>query len=61
MYQVEKLTVDNKLLEAELEKARKQLKEAKVITMNEAEKSRAAKEVIKSLTLQVSCTSFTCQ
>ncbi|XP_057542025.1 PH, RCC1 and FYVE domains-containing protein 1-like isoform X2 [Amaranthus tricolor] len=51
--EVEKLTVDNKLLEAELEKARKQLKEAKVITMNEAEKSRAAKEVIKSLTLQL--------
>ncbi|KNA09842.1 hypothetical protein SOVF_149880 [Spinacia oleracea] len=51
--EVAKLTGDNKLLEAELEKTRKQLKEAKVIAVDEAEKSRAAKEIINSLTAQL--------
>ncbi|XP_021722925.1 uncharacterized protein LOC110690409 [Chenopodium quinoa] len=51
--EVEKLTGDNRLLEAELEKTRKRLKEAKVVAVDEAEKSKAAKEVIKSLTAQL--------
>lgn len=51
--EVEKLTGNNQLLEAELEKTRKQLKEAKAIAADEAEKSKAAKEVIKSLTAQL--------
>ncbi|XP_010683221.2 PH, RCC1 and FYVE domains-containing protein 1 [Beta vulgaris subsp. vulgaris] len=51
--EVEKLTADNKLLEFELERTRKQLKVAKVIAVDETEKSKAAKEVIKSLTAQL--------
>ncbi|KAL2904511.1 PH RCC1 and FYVE domains-containing protein 1 [Bienertia sinuspersici] len=51
--EVEKLSGDNKLLEADLEKTRKQLKEAKVVASDEAEKSKAAKDVIKSLTAQL--------
>lgn len=51
--EVEKLTGASKLLEAELEKTRKQLKEARVIAVDEAEKSKSAKEVIKSLTVQL--------
>jgi len=50
---VEKLICDKRLLEAELEKTRKQLEEAKILAADEAEKSKAAKEVIKSLTAQV--------
>lgn len=51
--EVEKLTCNKRLLETELEKTRKQLEEAKILAANEAEKSKAAKEVIKSLTAQL--------
>ncbi|GAB4839983.1 hypothetical protein Ancab_020692 [Ancistrocladus abbreviatus] len=51
--QVENLTSKTQLLEAELERTSKQLKEAKAVAADEAEKSRAAKEVIKSLTAQL--------
>ncbi|KAK9675850.1 hypothetical protein RND81_11G035900 [Saponaria officinalis] len=51
--EVEKLSGNNHLLETELEKTRNQLKEARAIAIDEAEKSKAAKEVIKSLTSQL--------
>ncbi|KAG8366334.1 hypothetical protein BUALT_Bualt17G0069000 [Buddleja alternifolia] len=51
--QVEKLSSKSLLLEAELERKSKQLKEATSQAADEAEKSRAAKEVIKSLTAQL--------
>ncbi|GMH01708.1 hypothetical protein Nepgr_003547 [Nepenthes gracilis] len=51
--QVEKLTRKTQLLESELKKTMKQVKEAKAVAVDEAEKSKAAKEVIKSLTAQL--------
>ncbi|KAL7091438.1 hypothetical protein ACP275_12G106200 [Erythranthe tilingii] len=51
--QVEKLTSKNQLLEAELENKTEQLKEMNARAVDEAEKSKAAKEVIKSLTAQL--------
>ncbi|KAJ8628589.1 hypothetical protein MRB53_021912 [Persea americana] len=51
--QVEDLTHKSKLLQVELEKTSKQLKEATAIAGEEAAKCHAAKEVIKSLTGQL--------
>lgn len=51
---MEDLTRKSELLEAELSKTSKQLKEATAIAGEEAAKCKAAKEVIKSLTAQVS-------
>ncbi|KAL3654223.1 hypothetical protein CASFOL_003904 [Castilleja foliolosa] len=51
--QVENLTSKSQHLEAELEKQRKQLKEVTARAADEAEKSKAAKEVINSLTAQL--------
>ncbi|XP_020080536.1 uncharacterized protein LOC109704181 isoform X2 [Ananas comosus] len=51
--QVEDLTRKSELLEAELSKTSKQLKEATAIAGEEAAKCKAAKEVIKSLTAQL--------
>ncbi|PIN00158.1 putative protein, contains RCC1 domain [Handroanthus impetiginosus] len=51
--QVEKLTSKSQLLEADLEIKSKQLKEMTARAADEAEKSKAAKEVIKSLTAQL--------
>ncbi|XP_074274567.1 PH, RCC1 and FYVE domains-containing protein 1-like [Silene latifolia] len=51
--EVEKLSSNNHLLETELEKTKNQLKEAKAAAVDEAEKSKAAKEVIKALTSQL--------
>ncbi|XP_052171839.1 PH, RCC1 and FYVE domains-containing protein 1-like isoform X2 [Diospyros lotus] len=51
--QVEDLTSKSQLLEAELGRMSRQLKEATDTSANEAEKFKAAKEVIKSLTAQV--------
>ncbi|KAG8068991.1 hypothetical protein GUJ93_ZPchr0005g14373 [Zizania palustris] len=51
--QVEKLTRKSQLLEADLEKTTKQLKEAISIAGEEAAKCKAAKEVIKSLSAQL--------
>ncbi|KAL6983497.1 hypothetical protein U1Q18_016883 [Sarracenia purpurea var. burkii] len=51
--QVEDLTSKSQLLEAELQKTSMQLKEATELAADEAEKCKAAKEVIKSLTAQV--------
>ena len=51
--QVEDFTHKSQNLEAELEKTAKQLKEVTTIAAEEAEKSKSAKEVIKSLTAQV--------
>lgn len=51
--QVENLTRKAQLQEVELERTTKQLKEAIAIAEEETAKSRAAKEVIKTLTAQV--------
>lgn len=51
--QVEELTHKSQLLEAELEKTSRELKEAMSTAEEEAAKSKAAKEVIKSLTVQL--------
>jgi Transcription factor BRX N-terminal domain len=51
--QVESLTCKSQLLEVELERTTKQLKEAISIAGEETAKCKAAKEVIKSLTGQV--------
>lgn len=48
------LTHKSQLLEAELEETSSQLKEATAVAKEEATKCNAAKEVIKSLTAQVS-------
>ncbi|XP_059648858.1 PH, RCC1 and FYVE domains-containing protein 1-like isoform X2 [Cornus florida] len=50
--QVENLTSKSQLLEDELERTSRQLKEATALAADEAEKCRAAKEVIRSLTSQ---------
>jgi len=50
---VESLTRKSQLLEVELERTTKQLKEAISIAGEETAKCKAAKEVIKSLTAQV--------
>ena len=52
--QVESLTRKAQLQEVELERTSKQLKEAISIASEEAARCNAAKEVIKSLTAQVS-------
>ncbi|XP_074296585.1 uncharacterized protein LOC141626898 isoform X1 [Silene latifolia] len=49
---VKNLSSNNRLLETELEKTKNQLNEAKAVAVDEAEKSKAAKKVIKSLTSQ---------
>ncbi|XP_011075486.1 uncharacterized protein LOC105159953 isoform X1 [Sesamum indicum] len=51
--QVEKLTSKTQVLEAKLARKSKQLKEMNARAADEAEKSKAAKEVIKSLTAQL--------
>lgn len=51
--QVESLSRKSQLLEVELERSTKQLKEAIAIAGEETAKCKAAKEVIKSLTGQV--------
>ncbi|PON67076.1 Zinc finger, FYVE-type, endofin [Trema orientale] len=51
--QVEDLTCKSQNLEVELEKTTKQLKEVTAIAVDEAEKCKSAKEVIKSLTAQL--------
>ena len=51
--QVEDLTCKSQRLEAELQKALKKLNEVSAVATYEAEKSKSAKEVIKSLTAQV--------
>ncbi|KAL0421124.1 UNVERIFIED_CONTAM: PH, RCC1 and FYVE domains-containing protein 1 [Sesamum latifolium] len=51
--QVEKLTNKTQVLEAKLARKSKQLKEMNARAADEAEKSKAAKEVIKSLTAQL--------
>ncbi|KAJ4974536.1 hypothetical protein NE237_007710 [Protea cynaroides] len=51
--QVEELTCKSQLLEAELERTSRQLKEATAIAGDETAKCKAAKEVIKSLTAQL--------
>ncbi|TXG50460.1 hypothetical protein EZV62_022984 [Acer yangbiense] len=51
--QVEDLTHKSQFLEAELEKTSRQLKEATAKAQEEAEKNKAAQEVIRSLTAQV--------
>lgn len=53
--QVENLSRKAQLQEVELERTTKQLKEALSFAAGEATKCNAAKEVIKSLTAQVSC------
>ena len=50
---MESLTRKSQLLEVELERTTKQLKEAISIAGEETAKCKAAKEVIKSLTAQV--------
>ncbi|KAL8533851.1 hypothetical protein ACS0TY_010034 [Phlomoides rotata] len=50
---VEKLTCKSQILEAELDRKTKQLKEMTARAADESEKSKAAKEVIKSLTAQI--------
>lgn len=52
--QVENLTGKSQILEAELERSSRKLKEVTAVAEGEAEKCKAAKEVIKSLTAQVS-------
>jgi hypothetical protein len=52
--QLEGMTRKSQLLEVELERTKKQLKEAIFIAGEETAKCKAAKEVIKSLTAQVS-------
>ena len=51
--QVEDLTVKSEVLEAKLERTSRQLKEATATAHEEAEKNKASKEVIRSLTVQV--------
>ncbi|XP_008808052.2 PH, RCC1 and FYVE domains-containing protein 1 [Phoenix dactylifera] len=51
--QVEELTRKSELLEAELEKTMRQLREATTVAGEETTKCKAAKEVIKSLTAQL--------
>ncbi|KAK2636239.1 hypothetical protein Ddye_031031 [Dipteronia dyeriana] len=51
--QVEELTSKSQHLEAELERTSKKLKQVSVIAVDEAEKCKSAKEVIKSLTAQL--------
>ncbi|PSR88206.1 Ultraviolet-B receptor like [Actinidia chinensis var. chinensis] len=51
--QVEDLTSKSQLLEAELERTSRQLKVATELAADEAEKCKAAKEVIQSLTAQL--------
>ncbi|XP_043724265.1 PH, RCC1 and FYVE domains-containing protein 1-like [Telopea speciosissima] len=51
--QVEELTLKSQLLEAELERTSRQLKEATSMAGDETAKSKAAKDVIKSLTAQL--------
>ncbi|KAK6233521.1 hypothetical protein QUC31_005927 [Theobroma cacao] len=51
--QVEELTLKAQLQEVELERTTKQLKEAIAVAAEETAKSKAAKEVIKSLTAQL--------
>ncbi|XP_057949975.1 PH, RCC1 and FYVE domains-containing protein 1-like [Malania oleifera] len=51
--QVEDLTCKSQHLEAELERTSTQLEEVTTIAADEAEKCKAAKEVIKSLTVQL--------
>ncbi|KAA8540950.1 hypothetical protein F0562_024912 [Nyssa sinensis] len=51
--QVEDLTRKSQLLEAEIERTSRQLKEATDLARKEEEKNKAAKEVIKSLTWQL--------
>lgn len=53
IFQVENLTRKSHLLEVELERTTKQLKEGISIAGEETAKCKAAKEVIKSLTAQV--------
>ncbi|KAI0507018.1 hypothetical protein KFK09_013136 [Dendrobium nobile] len=50
---LEELTKKSQLLEAELESSRRQLKEATATAAEETSKCKAAKEVIKSLTVQL--------
>ena len=57
--QVANLARKAQLQEVELERATKQLKEAISIAEEEAAKSKAAKEVIKSLTAQVRALALT--
>ncbi|KAK4402965.1 PH, RCC1 and FYVE domains-containing protein 1 [Sesamum angolense] len=52
-FSVEKLTSKTQVLEAKLARKSKQLKEMNARAADEAEKSKAAKEVIKSLTAQL--------
>lgn len=52
--QVEELTRKSQLQEIELERTTRQLKEALAVAGEETAKCRAAKDVIKSLTAQVS-------
>ncbi|RVW31252.1 hypothetical protein CK203_082878 [Vitis vinifera] len=49
---VENLTGKSQILEAELERSSRKLKEVTAVAEGEAEKCKAAKEVIKSLTAQ---------
>ncbi|KAI4314181.1 hypothetical protein L6164_027116 [Bauhinia variegata] len=51
--QVKDLTRKSKILEAELERTTKQLKEVTAVAADEAEKCKSAKEVIKSLSTQL--------
>ncbi|XP_034689186.1 PH, RCC1 and FYVE domains-containing protein 1-like isoform X2 [Vitis riparia] len=51
--QVENLTGKSQILEAELERSSRKLKEVTAVAEGEAEKCKAAKEVIKSLTAQL--------
>ncbi|KAK1551946.1 hypothetical protein Q3G72_007783 [Acer saccharum] len=51
--QVEELTTKSQHLESELERTSKKLKQVSVIAVDEAEKCKSAKEVIKSLTAQL--------
>ena len=51
--QVEELTSKSQHLESELERTSKKLKQVSVIAVDEAEKCKSAKEVIKSLTDQL--------
>lgn len=50
---MDKLSTKSQSLESELERKSEQLKEVAARAADEAEKSQAAKEVIKSLTAQV--------
>jgi len=57
---VENLSRKTQLQEVELERTTKQLKEAIAFAAEETAKCKAAKEVIKSLTAQVSPQFFGC-